>query len=93
MPEELIYTGNCKKIIDDLNKSLHMNKRVIINRKDIKVKKGTQELLFPVQEWRYYPVSFECADNIEGPVGNFLAGDFVQLGIFGSNIGYMIKRT
>ncbi len=89
---ELIYIGNCQKIIDDFNNSCNINKKVIINRQDIKVKKGTQQLVFPVQEWGYYPVSFECKDNIEGPVGNFLAGDFMNHGIIGST-GYIIRRT
>jgi hypothetical protein len=74
---ELIYIGNCKNIIDDLNISLY-TKKIVINREDIKVKKGTKELISPVQEWGYYPVSFDCKDDIESPSGNFIAGDFMH---------------
>jgi hypothetical protein len=72
-PTQLIYTGNCKNITEDLNNSL--KNFVLIQREDIKVKKGTVDL----EEYfrPYYPVvSFECKDNVESPSGKFIIGDF-----------------
>jgi hypothetical protein len=85
-PTELIYIGNCQKLIDDFNTC----KKTIIKREDIKVKKGTKPIIFTLQEWSYYPVSFECKDNIEGPVGKFIAGNFINY--LSGYYGHMIKR-
>jgi len=85
-PTELIFVGNCQNIIEKFNAC----NKIIIKREDIKVKKGTQPLIFPIQEFKYYPVSFECKDNIEGPNGTFKAGEFIDYS-FGS-YGYMEKN-
>ena len=85
-PAELIYIGNCKDIIEDLEKSAN----VIIRRSEIKEKKGTRQLIFPVQEWLYYPLSFECKDNIYIPKGKYIAGDFRTHNSF-ENYGYIKK--
>jgi hypothetical protein len=84
-PTELIFVGNCQKLIDEFNTC----KKTIIKKEDIKVKKGTRPLIFPIQDFNYYPVSFKCKDNIEGPNGSFIAGDFIDYS-FGS-YGYMRK--
>lgn len=80
-PTELIFVGNCQKIIDNFN-TCNMS---IIKKEDIKVKEETIKFKYASQEWGYYPITFECKDNIKGPNGNFIAGDF-----FGS-YGYMRK--
>jgi len=80
-PTELIFIGNCQKLIDDFNKC----NKVIIGKEDIKIKEGTVKFKYAFQEWSYYPVSFECKDNIEAPNGKFIAGDFL------GSYGYMRK--
>jgi hypothetical protein len=80
-PTELIFVGNCKQLIDNFN----ICNKAIIKKEDIKVKGGTVNFKYASQEWGYYPITFECKDNIEGPNGNFTAGDFL------GSYGYMRK--
>ena len=78
---ELIYTGNCQKIIEALEKS----KKVYINQNKITIKEGTRAFKSFYDEWKYYPVTFICTDNIDFPFGNYVAGDFMY------SIGYLKK--
>jgi hypothetical protein len=71
---ELIYTGKCKEIIDGFKQS----NLVYVNRKNITIKKGTPEFSSFYDEWRYYPVTFNCTDNLEPPKCTYLAGDFMH---------------
>ena len=82
-PTELIYTGNCQKIIEALQKS----EKVYIEQKKITIKEGTSAFKSFYDEWRYYPVTFMCTDNIDSPNGNYAAGDFMY------SIGYLKKLT
>lgn len=87
-PTEIIYIGNCKNLIEDLNKSTN----VLIKRNDIKVKKGTMPFIFPIQEQLYYPISFECKDEIDQPKGKYIAGEFINY-INKEFYGYIKKST
>ena len=71
---ELIYTGKCQEIIDVFKKS----NQVYVNRKNITIKKGTTEFSSFYDEWIYYPVTFNCTDNLELSKGTYLAGDFMH---------------
>ena len=71
---ELIYTGNCQEIIDVFKQS----NQVYVNRRNITIKKGTTEFSSFYDGWRYYPVTFNCTDNLEPSKGTYLAGDFMH---------------
>jgi hypothetical protein len=53
-PTELIFVGNCKKIIDNFKTC----NKLIIKKADINVKEGTVNFNYASQEWGYYPVTF-----------------------------------
>lgn len=72
-PTELIYTGKCKEIIDAFEKT----NKVYVNQKNITIKEGTKEFSSFYDEWRYYPVTFNCTDNLELHKGTYFAGDFM----------------
>ena len=80
-PTELIDTGSCKELLDAFNKT----NKISIKRENIKIKEGTAKIQYAVQEWGYYPVAFQCIDNIEPPKYKVVAGDFVE------SFGYMKK--
>ena len=80
-PTELIYTGSCKELLDAFNKT----NKISIKRENIKIKEGTLKFQYAVQEWGYYPVSFQCNDNVEQPKHEVVAGDFM------GSFGYMRK--
>ena len=63
-PTELIFVGNCQKIIQII--LIH----VIIKQENIKIKEGTVKFKYAYQEMSYYPVSFEYKYNIEDPNDN-----------------------
>lgn len=72
-PTELIYVGDCNELLEKFMKS--RSKMVEVKRDELKVKKGTQQLLYPVQEWGYYPLHFECKN---APEGEYIAGDIFR---------------
>jgi hypothetical protein len=73
LPTELIYTGKCKELFESFEKT----NKVYINQKNITIKEGTKEFNSFYDEWKYYPVTFICTDNINPPKDSYFAGDFI----------------
>ena len=69
-PTILIYTGDCAELAKLFE--IEKNKKVFVKRSNLEVKKGTEKLLYPVQEWGYYPIEFKCDNK---PSGVFYGGD------------------
>lgn len=70
---ELIFVGNCSDLINSFKKTF----KVCINEQNIKIKEGTPEFSSIYEKWSYYPLTFQCTDNIEPPTGTYIAGDFL----------------
>lgn len=72
---QLVYSGSCAEVLRKLDAAT--NGRVLLRDDEhIQIKHGTMPFQQYYELHQFYPVAFQCNDNVKPPKGRFMAGNF-----------------